>query len=153
MLSLRVASPQLLARERPEIFKRRPHFAVVRAVEKDSKQFEVDQDKAREALQQLDQQLQSLSQKRTPPPKVKASDVKLTSDQMTGQVGMEISESFLSNAAGGLLLFTFLYNLLFYGVIKPSIDGPDSPPKGSITTQASEAVDSPQSSPPLLEIP
>ncbi|KAI3419104.1 uncharacterized protein J3R85_013455 [Psidium guajava] len=144
MLSLRVASPQLLARERSEIFGRRAHFTVVRAVEKDSKQFEVDQDKAREALQQLDQQLQSLSQKRTPSPKMKASDVKLASDQMTGQVGMEISESFLSYAAGGLVLFTFLYNLLFYSVIKPSIDGPDSPPEAPSTTQVSEAVDSPQ---------
>ncbi|XP_030458484.2 uncharacterized protein LOC115679074 [Syzygium oleosum] len=153
MLSLRVASPQLLVREGSEVSKRRAHFAAVRAVENDSKQFEVDQDKAREALQQLDQQLQTLSQKRTPSPKVKASDVKLTSDQMTGEVGVEISGSFLSYAAGGLLLFTFLYNLLFYAVIKPSIDGPDSPLETPITTLASEAADSPQSSPPLLETP
>ncbi|KAL3752136.1 hypothetical protein ACJRO7_012886 [Eucalyptus globulus] len=153
MLSLRVASPQLLVHERYEVFKRRARFAVVRAVEEDSKQFEVDQDKAREALQQLDQQLQSLSQKRTPSPKVKASDVRLASDQTTGEGGMEISGSLLSYTAGGLLLFTFLYNLLFYSVIKPSIDGPDYPPETPITTQASEAADSLQSSPLLLETP
>ncbi|KAF8041184.1 hypothetical protein BT93_B3189 [Corymbia citriodora subsp. variegata] len=153
MLSLRVASPQLTVREGSEICKGRARLAAVRAVEKDSEQFEVDQDKAREALQQLDQQLQSLSQKRTPSPKVKVSDVKLASDQMTGEVRMEISESFLSYAAGGLLLFTFLYNVLFYSVIKPSIDGPDSPPETPIATQASEAADSPRSSPSLLETP
>jgi len=36
---------------------------------------------------------------------------------------LEISDSFLGSVAGGLVLFTILYNWLFYTVIKPSIDG------------------------------
>ncbi|RVW32829.1 hypothetical protein CK203_100158 [Vitis vinifera] len=43
--------------------------STVHAVDKDSQQFEVDPDKAREALQKLDQQLQSLSQKQVTPPR------------------------------------------------------------------------------------
>jgi hypothetical protein len=37
---------------------------------------------------------------------------------------LEISESFLALLAGGLVLFTIFYNVLFITVIKPSIDGP-----------------------------
>ncbi|XP_060966522.1 uncharacterized protein LOC133028975 isoform X2 [Cannabis sativa] len=53
---------------------------VVCSVDKNESQqhFEVDQDKARDALKQLDQQLQSISQKQLRSPKIKASDVKLT---------------------------------------------------------------------------
>lgn len=46
---------------------------IVHAVEKDSQHFEVDPDKAREALQKLDQQLQSLSQKQIKPPKIRGT--------------------------------------------------------------------------------
>lgn len=38
---------------------------------------------------------------------------------------MEISGTFLTYAASGLLLFTIFYNILFVTVIKPAIDGPD----------------------------
>lgn len=44
---------------------------LVCSVEKESQHFEVDPDKAREALKQLDQQLQSLSQKQVRAPKIK----------------------------------------------------------------------------------
>lgn len=37
---------------------------------------------------------------------------------------LEISESSLTLVAGGLVLLTILYNVLFITVIKPSIDGP-----------------------------
>ncbi|KAF3972306.1 hypothetical protein CMV_004165 [Castanea mollissima] len=97
---------------------------IVHAVEKDSQHFEVDPDKAREALQKLDQQLQSLSQKQIKPPKIRASDVDLKEVQMTEEMP-EISESFLANSAVALFLFTIFYNVLFITVIKPAIDGPD----------------------------
>ena len=58
--------------------KRRSHpssfpSCIVHAVEKDSQHFEVDTDKAREALQELDQQLQSLSQKQVKSPKMRGT--------------------------------------------------------------------------------
>ena len=46
---------------------------VVLAVKEDSQQYEVDPDKAREALQNLDQQLQSLSKKQVPSPKIRGN--------------------------------------------------------------------------------
>lgn len=46
---------------------------VVHAAEKDSQQFDVDPDKAREALQELDQQLQSLAQKQITTPKIRGT--------------------------------------------------------------------------------
>ncbi|XP_050274959.1 uncharacterized protein LOC126717349 [Quercus robur] len=109
--------------------KRRSHpssfsSCIVHAVEKDSQHFEVDPDKAREALQKLDQQLQSLSQKQIKPPKIRASEVDLKEAQMTEEMP-EISESFLVNSAVALFLFTIFYNILFITVIKPAIDGPD----------------------------
>ncbi|PON59067.1 Phosphorylase kinase, gamma catalytic subunit [Parasponia andersonii] len=70
-------------------------------VEKESQHFEVDPDKAREALKQLDQQLQSLSTKQARSPKIKASDVKLTargSDEATEEM-TEFSPSFLAYTA------------------------------------------------------
>lgn len=56
--------------------KRKPHrllssSCVVYGVDKESQHFEVDPDKAREALKNLDQQLQSLSEKKVRPPKIK----------------------------------------------------------------------------------
>lgn len=58
--------------------KRRAHpssflSCVVHAAEKDSQHFDVDPDKAREALQELDQQLQSLSQKKISTPKIRGT--------------------------------------------------------------------------------
>lgn len=46
---------------------------VVCSVEKESEQYEVDPDKAREALKNLDQQIQSLSQKQTRSSKLKGN--------------------------------------------------------------------------------
>lgn len=59
-----------------------------------------------------------------------ASDVKLARDRMAAEEDVpELSGSFLAYSAGALLVFTILYNLLFYTVIKPSIDGPGYAPE------------------------
>ncbi|GKU94030.1 hypothetical protein SLEP1_g7570 [Rubroshorea leprosula] len=50
----------------------------------------------------------------------------------------EVSGSFLTYLAGGLLIFTVFYNILFYTVIKPGIDGQESPPMTNETE--SEAI-------------
>ncbi|TKY47094.1 hypothetical protein E2542_SST29149 [Spatholobus suberectus] len=98
---------------------------IVHAVKEDSQsqQYEVDPDKAREALKKLDEQIQSLSNKQASTPKLRVSDVKLPKDQASGNEKLEISDSFLSTLAAGLVLFTIFYNVLFYSVIKPAIDG------------------------------
>ncbi|KAA8549758.1 hypothetical protein F0562_001224 [Nyssa sinensis] len=105
-----------------ELKKRGTNFQSHRAVERDS-EFEVDPDKAREALRKLDQQLQSLSQKQINPPKIRASDLNRARDEMKEEVS-KYSGSSLAYLAFGLLLFTIFYNVLFITVIKPSIDGP-----------------------------
>lgn len=96
--------------------------STVHAVDKDSQQFEVDPDKAREALQKLDQQLQSLSQKQVTPPRKTASNQNLAGDQMREEP-VELSGSFLAYSALALVVFTIFYNVLFLTVIQPSIDG------------------------------
>ncbi|OIW20468.1 hypothetical protein TanjilG_11869 [Lupinus angustifolius] len=97
----------------------------VHAVKEDSEKYEVDTDKAREALRELDKQLQSFSNKQVSSPKVRVSDVKLTEEQANVDTNkkLEISDSFLAYVAASLVLFTMFYNVLFYTVIKPSIDG------------------------------
>ncbi|XP_039052542.1 uncharacterized protein LOC120194243 [Hibiscus syriacus] len=105
---------------------------VVHAVEKAAEQFEVDPEKAKEALQKLDQQLQTLSNKQFSTPKIRASDVKLTRDEMV-EDSPEVSGSSLAYLTVALLTFTIFYNVLFYSAIKPSIDGPDSVPQPSIS--------------------
>ncbi|XP_058199323.1 uncharacterized protein LOC131314585 [Rhododendron vialii] len=93
-----------------------------RAVERES-EFEVDPDKAREALRKLDQQLESISQKQVDPrPKIIVPD--LGRDQMREEMP-EYSPSFLAYLAFTLLIFTVFYNVLFITVIKPAIDGPE----------------------------
>ncbi|KAG6682737.1 hypothetical protein I3842_13G157800 [Carya illinoinensis] len=109
---------------------------IVRAVEKDSHQFEVDPDKAREALQELDQQLQSFSEKKISLPKIRASDVKFTKEQMTDQE--EFSDSYLAYSAIGLVLFTILYNIFFETVIKAAVDIPLVAPATTAVTEASK---------------
>ncbi|XP_027335267.1 uncharacterized protein LOC113849514 [Abrus precatorius] len=101
-------------------------FGTVHAVKEDSQsqQYEIDPEKAREALKKLDEQIQSQSTKQISSPKVRDSDVKLTEEQVSGTDGkLEISDSFLLSLTTGLVLFTIFYNILFYTVIKPSIDG------------------------------
>ncbi|KAF7120628.1 hypothetical protein RHSIM_Rhsim13G0220700 [Rhododendron simsii] len=95
-----------------------------RAVERES-EFEVDPDKAREALRKLDQQLESISQKQIDPrPKIIVPDLDLGRDQMREEMP-EYSPSFLAYLAFSLLIFTVFYNVLFITVIKPAIDGPE----------------------------
>ncbi|KAK8550673.1 hypothetical protein V6N13_119186 [Hibiscus sabdariffa] len=112
---------------------------IVHAVEKGTEQFEVDPEKAKEALQKLDQQLQTLSNKQTSTPKIRASDVKLTRDEMV-EDNPEVSGSSLAYLTVALLAFTVFYNVLFYSVIKPSIDVPDSVPQPSISQTESRGA-------------
>lgn len=58
--------------------KRRRGRTTVHAVEKDSQQFEVDPDKAKQALKQLDLQLESLSKKQVSTPKIKGTPLALS---------------------------------------------------------------------------
>ncbi|XP_051120675.1 uncharacterized protein LOC127244260 [Andrographis paniculata] len=118
--------------------KRRGRGEVNCGVEKDS-EYEVDPEKAREALRQLDEQLQSLSKKQISSPKIRAVDIeegKIIGDKVKGEseeegvnVIEEIPDSLLWSVATGLILFTIFYNILFLTVIKPSIDGPPPPPQ------------------------
>ncbi|KAL2510835.1 Nuclear transcription factor Y subunit A-1 [Abeliophyllum distichum] len=103
-----------------ELKKRR---RILNAVEKDS-EFEVDPDKAREALKKLDEQIQSLSKKQVVPPKIRASSLGRTSRQMKEET-TDFSGSFLGYVAFALLVFTIVYNVIFLTVIKPSVDGPE----------------------------
>lgn len=47
----------------------------------------------------------------------------------------EFSGSFLAYTAGALFLLTILYNVLFYTVIKPSIDGVEEAPTKVVERQ------------------
>ncbi|XP_068639140.1 uncharacterized protein [Aristolochia californica] len=125
-----------------------------RAGEKES-QFEVDREKAREALQKLDEQLQAMSQKQSTPKK-RVSPYPLESyvdrDRITGRVTEEmpeISGSYLTYTAAVLLLFTFFYNLVFVYYIKPAIDGPE---EESQSTESREPLNlAMQAAPPLAD--
>ncbi|KAI3849571.1 hypothetical protein MKW92_028190 [Papaver armeniacum] len=102
------------------------------AIENDS-EFELDRKKkAREALKQLDNQLQSLTTT-TPPPNIrrvsssppKNLDSKADIDRdMMREQPPEYSDSFFAYSAFTLLFISVFYNILFLTVIKPSIDGP-----------------------------
>ncbi|KAK7333300.1 hypothetical protein VNO80_30067 [Phaseolus coccineus] len=103
-------------------------FGIVHASVKEdsqSQQYEVEPEKAREELKRLDEQMQSLSTRKRPSnaPKLKVPEVKLPTQQGSGKDQLEISDSFLGSVAGGLVLFTIFYNVLFHTVIKPAIDG------------------------------
>ncbi|KAG6789451.1 hypothetical protein POTOM_005549 [Populus tomentosa] len=143
-----------------------PSFTV-HAVEKDSEKYEIDSDKAKEALQKLDQQLQAFSEKQISSPKIRgvsnyeydqkampngliiplkhvffnlisASDVKLTRDEMTEEVP-EVSGSVLVYTAAALFLFTIFYNIFFLTVLQPYVDGPLPKPEPE-TVQAITAT-------------
>ncbi|KAK3205267.1 hypothetical protein Dsin_019313 [Dipteronia sinensis] len=130
------------------LMKKRRNSYVGHAAEKESEQFEIDPDEAKQALQKLDQQLKSLSQKQPTSPKIKAQDVinrsflADTRDQRKEEMLDMLSGSFLSNTAIALVIFTVFYNVIFYAFIKPSIDGPDdiSEPAPATTT----AIESPK---------
>ncbi|KAI3954141.1 hypothetical protein MKW98_017965 [Papaver atlanticum] len=103
------------------------------AVEKDS-EFELDRKKkAREALKQLDNQLQSLTATTTPPSNIRRvsssppSNLNSKADidrDMLREPPPEYSDSFFAYSAFALLFISVFYNILFLTVIKPSIDGP-----------------------------
>ncbi|TXG73293.1 hypothetical protein EZV62_001872 [Acer yangbiense] len=126
-----------------QLMKKRRKSYVGHAAEKESEQFEIDPDEARQALQKLDQQLKSLSQKQPTSPKIKAHEDVInrsfladTRDQRKEEMLDMLSGSFLSNTAIALVIFTIFYNVIFYAFIKPSIDGPDdiSEPAPATTT-------------------
>lgn len=125
------------------------------AVENDS-EFELDRKKkAREALKQLDNQLQSLTTT-TPPPNIrrvsssppKNLDSKADIDRdMMREPPPEYSDSFFAYSAFALLFISVFYNILFLTVIKPSIDGPAPAAYTYISTN--QAVkEAPNDSPP-----
>ncbi|KAK9224654.1 hypothetical protein WN943_009690 [Citrus x changshan-huyou] len=166
MLSLQSLSflhnKPILSLERLNHYVNNPSPSVVaRAVENNNSQnskFEIDPEEAKRALQRLDQQLKSLSNKQISSPKIKAADVKITRGPGPAeQETLEISGSFLTNTTVALLIFTILYNVLFYTVIKPSIDGPDDiPASAPDTTMATNkspeaALVKELSPPPFLE--
>ncbi|GAB4856033.1 hypothetical protein Ancab_024672 [Ancistrocladus abbreviatus] len=97
----------------------------ITAAEKRESHFEMDPDKARKALEELDQQLQSLSQKQVASPKIKASSLSSSLREQVKEENPELSGSFLTAVAFMFFAFTIFYNILFITVIKPSIDGPD----------------------------
>ncbi|KAI3461106.1 hypothetical protein Pfo_017769 [Paulownia fortunei] len=119
-------------------FKKSRRNGSLNAVEKDS-DFEVDPDKAREALRKLDEQLQSLSKKQLTPPKIRALDLNQSSPREKEETS-EFSGSFLAYAASALLVFTIFYNIIFLTVIKPSIDGPEPVQSSSMITEAQEGA-------------
>ncbi|KAL3828194.1 hypothetical protein ACJIZ3_016996 [Penstemon smallii] len=107
------------------------------AMEKDS-EFEVDPDKAREALRKLDEQMQSLSKKQATVPKIKvtAEDLYQASPRMTE--GTSVFSGSLTVVASALIFFTIFYNVIFMTVIKPSIDGDYEPISATSSTEGSQ---------------
>ncbi|KAL0889474.1 hypothetical protein Bca101_013457 [Brassica carinata] len=132
-------------------------MSIVRATERDdssSQRFEIDRDKAREALKQLDQQIESQADEKPRTfVKTTSSDVVRTSsggssmDPFMFEEPPEMSGSFLTTTAFLLLAFTLFYNILFFTVIKPSMDGPESVPEAkTVAMSDSELVQFPLSS-------
>lgn len=65
-----------------------------------------------------------------------ATDVNLTTTRdQTTEEAQDFSGSFLAYTAGALFLLTIFYNVFFYTVIKPAIDGPDESPTGVVERQ------------------
>ncbi|CAL1391094.1 unnamed protein product [Linum trigynum] len=102
--------------------------------EEEEEQYEIDTDQAKQALQQLDQQLQQLSTKQVSPPKVKASEVKITREQVKEEF-REIPVSVVPYVVVVLFAFSIFYNILFLTVIKPAIDGPELTPGATIRVE------------------
>ncbi|KAG9154834.1 hypothetical protein Leryth_019556 [Lithospermum erythrorhizon] len=104
----------------------------VHAVNREEPEFEFDVEKARRSLRKLDEELESLaSKKQTSSPKIREPPSEFDISQaprMKAETSDNVlSESFLTNAAISLILFSIFYNIIFLTVIKPSIDGPDEP--------------------------
>ncbi|MCL7049406.1 hypothetical protein MKW94_009653 [Papaver nudicaule] len=122
------------------------------AVENDS-EFELDKKKkAREALKQLDNQLQSLTtiKDATSPPSIRRVspsnnlDSKADIDRdMMREPPPEYSDSFFAYSAFFLLFISVIYNVLFLTIIKPSIDGPEP---AAYSYNANQAVKGPTES-------
>ncbi|PIA48391.1 hypothetical protein AQUCO_01400773v1 [Aquilegia coerulea] len=106
---------------------RTSNYSPLCAVEKES-DLELDQDKAREALEKLDQQLQSLSKKQVTKPRKKVITPIVEYDRekqtMMKEDMPDFSDSYFAFSALALLALTIMYNLFFITIIKPSIDGP-----------------------------
>ncbi|CAH8363517.1 unnamed protein product [Eruca vesicaria subsp. sativa] len=139
--------------------KKKKHLmGIVRATEREdsssSQSFEIDRDKAREALKQLDQQIESQADEKPRIIVKTSSDVARTSsggsssmDPFMFEEPPEMSGSFLTTTAFLLLGFTLFYNVLFFTVIKPSMDGPESVPADkTVAMSDSELVQFPLSS-------
>ncbi|XP_072987018.1 uncharacterized protein [Typha latifolia] len=99
------------------------------SMEKEETQVEIDREKAREALQKLDQQLQGLSQQESPPrkrPPPAVSEPNLDRDMITGRRMEEmpaISGSYVAYTAVALVVLTIFNNIMFNLFVKPSVDG------------------------------
>ncbi|KAH9605810.1 hypothetical protein KSS87_020404 [Heliosperma pusillum] len=121
----------------PVIRRRNYHPWRVSATEQEPK-FEVDQEKARQALNDLDLQLESLSKKQINPPKIKASSLANLKVQLRDEPP-EITGSVLGYFAFILFVFSIFYNIIFITVIRPYIDGPDDIAVANVaaTTEAS----------------
>ncbi|KAL2940774.1 putative transcription-associated protein 1 [Bienertia sinuspersici] len=91
---------------------------------RESSNYEVDSDKAKQALSELDQQFESISLKQANSPRIKGSSIGSLKEQERNEPP-DITGSFLGYTTFVLFLFSIFYNILFLTVIKPSIDGPD----------------------------
>lgn len=130
--------------------KKRHLMVIVRATDRDdSQRFQIDRDKAREALKQLDQQIESQADEKPRIISKTSSDVVRTNDPIMFEEPPEISGSFLTTSAFVLLALTLFYNILFIAVIKPSMDGPESvPEENRVAMSDSDIVKFPLSSLP-----
>lgn len=130
--------------------KKRHLMVIVRATDRDdSQRFQIDRDKAREALKQLDQQIESQADEKPRIISKTSSDVVRTNDPIMFEEPPEISGSFLTTSAFVLLALTLFYNILFITVIKPSMDGPESvPEENRVAMSDSDIVKFPLSSLP-----
>ncbi|AEC05510.1 hypothetical protein AtNW77_Chr2g0221711 [Arabidopsis thaliana] len=132
-----------------ETKKKRHLMRIVQATEREDS-FQIDRDKAREALKQLDQQIESQADEKPRIINKTSSDVVRTNnDPIMFEEPPEISGSFLTSSAFVLLALTLFYNILFITVIKPSMDGPESvPEENSVAMSDSDIVKFPLSSLP-----
>ncbi|CAN1158260.1 hypothetical protein LINPERPRIM_LOCUS11763 [Linum perenne] len=116
--------------------RRRPSWTVTanNNSQPQQEQYEIDPEQAKQALRRLDQQLQQLSTKQVAPPKVKASDVEITREQMRQEL-IEIPGSAVAYVVAALFAFSIFYNILFITFIKPAIDGPELTPDSTIRVE------------------